>query len=145
MTVMEIKTLTQNDYNAMVHLWQRANLPIRIKGRDSRSSIASQMKSNPDFFLGAFRKHCLVGVVIVSSDGRKGWINHLAVDPDYRRQGIAKALVVEAESVLRKQGIQIFSALIMDSNEPSKSLFKKCGYSEHTEIIYFSKRDTREV
>jgi len=129
----------------MIQLWLRAELPIRTKGRDSKSAIESQMRSSSDFFIGAFEKSGLVGVVVVSSDGRKGWINRLAVDPDYRRKGMAKALIAEAEKVLRTQGIQVFSALIEESNNASKSLFKECGYFEHKDIMYFSKRDNNEV
>lgn len=84
-TVTEIRNLAKNDYDAMIQLWLRADLPIRIKGRDSKSAIESQMRSSPDFFIGAFEKSGLVGIVVVSSDGRKGWLNRLAVNPDYRR------------------------------------------------------------
>jgi L-amino acid N-acyltransferase YncA len=54
-------------------------------------------------------------------------------------------LVAEAERVLRKHGIKIFCALIEDGNEASKRLFKKCGYVEHRDIIYFSKRESNDV
>ncbi|MDQ1280220.1 MAG: hypothetical protein QG670_1483 [Thermoproteota archaeon] len=137
--------MTINNYDEILQLWLRASLNIRIKGRDSKSAIESQMKSNPDFFIGAFEKSDLVGIVILSSDGRKGWINRLAVDPDYRRKGLAKTLINEAEKVLKEQSIYVFSALIEDSNLGSKSLFKKCGYFEHKNITYFSKRDNDEV
>jgi len=116
-----------------------------MKGRDCKSAIESQIKSNPTFFLGAFEKSNLIGVVLVSSDGRKGWINRLAVDPDYRRKGIAKMLIAEAENNLREQGLQVFSVLIADSNSASKNPFKTCGYVEYKDILYFSKRDRNEV
>jgi len=142
---MEIRKLNIKDYQKLVSLWIRAGLPFKPMGRDSPQSIAEQMKTNPDFFLGAFENGKLIGAVIVSSDLRKGWINRLAVDPDYRRQGVAKALIAEAEKVLRQRGIRIFCALIEDSNIASKELFKKCGYVEHRDIIYFSKRDSGEI
>jgi len=103
------------------------------------------MKANPEFFVGAFEGDRLIGTVIMSSDKRKGWINRLAVDPDYRHRGIAKALIIKSEEVLRKLGIQIFCALIEDYNSDSKKLFKRCGYVEHRDTIYFSKRDSDEV
>ncbi|MBE0520560.1 GNAT family N-acetyltransferase, partial [Candidatus Bathyarchaeota archaeon] len=95
--------------------------------------------------LGAFEDNDLVGTVIISCDLRKGWINRLAVDPDYRHRGIAKALIAESEKALRKLGIKIFCALIEDYNAISKKLFKECGYVEHHDITYFSKRDSDEV
>jgi len=142
---MQILVLTISDYYEMVRLWTKAKLPFKPKGRDSRQAIAAQMKANPEFFLGAFEDAYLVGAVIISCDTRKGWINRLAVDPNYRAHGIAKALIAEAEKVLRKHGIGIFCALIEDYNTASKKLFKECGYVEHHDIIYFSKRDSGEV
>jgi len=142
---MEIRKLTIDQYEELVNLWRRAGLPFKQKGRDSKEAIARQMNANPEFFLGAFENGRLVGAVIVSSDGRKGWINRLAVDPDFRRRGVASTLVAEAERVLRKHGIRIFCALIEDGNEASKRLFKKCGYVEHHDIIYFSKRESNDV
>jgi len=142
---MNIRRLTIKDYEEMTQLWSKARLPFKPKGRDSRKSIATEMGANPEFFLGAFEGNRLVGTVILSCDMRKGWINRLAVDPDYRHRGIAKALIVESEKALRKHGVRIFCALIEDYNAASRELFKECGYVEHRDIIYFSKRDSAEV
>jgi ribosomal protein S18 acetylase RimI-like enzyme len=142
---MKIRVLTIKDYDEIIDLWKVAGLPFKPHGRDSREAIAWQMHENPDFFLGAFENGRLIGIVILSCDGRKGWINRLAVHPQHQRQGIAKALIVEGERILRKHGIRIFCALIEDYNEVSKNLFRKCGYVEHRDIIYFSKRDSEEI
>jgi len=137
--------LTINDYREIVGLWSRADLPFKPEGRDSRRAMEAQIVANPDFFLGAFEDDQLVGTVILSSDLRKGWINRLAVDPGYRRRGVAKALIEESEKTLRNRGLKIFCSLIEVSNRPSKALFRKCGYSESTGISYFSKRDSEAV
>lgn len=142
---MEIRRLAITDYEEMVRLWVKAKLPFKPRGRDGKEALASQMKANPDFFVGAFEADHLIGTVIISSDKRKGWINRLAVDPDCRHRGIAKALIIKSEKVLRKRGIQIFCALIEDYNSASKKLFRRCGYFEHRDIIYFSKRESDEV
>ena len=142
---MEIRKLTINNYEEIIKLWTKASLPYKQKGRDRKEAIAAEMKANPEFFLGAFKDNHLVGMVIISCDMRKGWLNRLAVDPDYRHCGIAKALIAESEKILRKRGVRIFCALIEDYNAASKKLFNECGYVEHRDIIYFSKRDSSEV
>lgn len=142
---MEIRKLPIDNYEEMTKLWSKARLPFRPSGRDSREAVAAEMKANPGFFLGAFEDDQLVGLVVVSCDLRKGWLNRLAVDPGYRHRGVAKNLIVEAEKTLRKRDIKIFCALIEEYNDTSKELFKRCGYVEHRDIIYFSKRESDEV
>jgi len=142
---MQVRRLTIDDYEEMTALWSRAGLPFKPMGRDSRTAIANEMRANPGFFSGAFEGHSLVGVAVLSCDVRKGWINRLAVDPNYRRRGVAKTLINESEKTFRKRGIKIFCALIEDYNDASKKLFRDCGYVEHHDIIYFSKRDSDEV
>jgi GNAT superfamily N-acetyltransferase len=142
---MEIRKLTINNYKEIIKLWTRASLPYKQKGRDRKEAIAAEMNANPEFFLGTFEDNRLVGMVIISCDMRKGWLNRLAVDPDYRHCDIAKALIAESEKILRKHGIRVFCALIEDYNAVSRGLFKECGYVEHRDIIYFSKRDSNEV
>jgi ribosomal protein S18 acetylase RimI-like enzyme len=142
---MEIRKLTTADYDELISLWSRANLPFKPRGRDNRQAIAAQINVSPDFFLGAFEDDRLVATAVLSSDTRKGWINRLAVDPDYRRRGVAKALIEESEKTLRNHGLKIFCSLIEGSSKASKALFKKCGYTEYTDISYFSKRDSDAV
>jgi N-acetylglutamate synthase-like GNAT family acetyltransferase len=142
---MDIRKLTLSDYEGIIKLWSKARLPYKPQGRDSKKAIAAEMKTSPDFFLGAFENNQLVGVVILSCDTRKGWINRLAVDPSHRMHGVAKALIIESEKVFRKHGLRIFCALTEDCNCTSKELFKKCGYVEHRDIIYFSKRESDKV
>lgn len=142
---MEIRKLTIDYYEEIINLWVKDKLPHKPKGRDSKKAMTKQIQANPQFFLGAFDKNRLVGTVIISCDTRKGWINRLAVDPDYSRRGIAKTLIAESEKILRKHGIRIFCALVEGDNKTSRQLFRKCGYVEHGDIIYFSKRDSDEI
>lgn len=142
---MWVRKLIIDDYGDIVKLWERAFLPYKPEGRDSRLSIAFEMEANPSFFIGAFEGNKLVGTVVASWDLRKGWINRLAVDPTYQRRGVAKTLIAEAEKVLKKRGAKIICALIEDYNSGSMGLFKKCGYIEDRDVIYFSKRESNKV
>jgi len=143
---IEIRTLTINDYNAMVELWKRAGLPFKPRGRDSKRMMERHMRAFPEFFIGAFHEDKLVGVVIGSYDGRmKGWINRLAVDPAYRQQGIAQQLISDVEEALEKRGAAIFCALIETPNEESVRFFQRMGYVAHKGVLYVTKRKSEEV
>lgn len=142
---MKIRKLTIADYHELIKLWTRAKLPVKPKGRDSRAHIAKEMKQNPDFFIGAFDQDLMIGTVIASHDGRKGWLNRIAVGPDYRGKGVAQALTVAGEKALRKHGIKIFGLLIHEYNRASLKLAKKMGYVVHTDILYLTKRDGNHI
>jgi ribosomal protein S18 acetylase RimI-like enzyme len=138
---MKIRKLTIKDYPELIKLWKRAKLPVKPKGRDSRIHIAKEMRQNPDFFIGAFDKDLMIGAIIASHDGRKGWLNRIAVGPDYRGHGVAQALTKAGEKALRKHGIRIFGLLIHEYNQASLNLAKKMGYVVHNDILYLTKRD----
>ncbi len=138
---IELRELRLEDYEAMIALWERVGLPYRPRGRDSREEIAAQMARDPELFLGAFAGGRLVGVVIGSDEGRKGWINRLAVDPEYQRRGLGRRLVEEVERRLRARGRKIVAALVEDRNEASLEFFQRLGYKLDRSILYLSKRE----
>jgi len=140
-----IVPLTAEDYDAVRELWEQAGLQIRSSGRDSRKQFARQLAGGLQTVLGARLGDRLVGVVLTTHDGRKGWINRLAVHPDVRRQGVGLRLIAEAERVLREQGLTIIAALIEPGNQPSLALFVRAGYVEYPGIHYVTKRDRQDV
>lgn len=142
---MKLRRLTLADYPELIKLWRRAGLPYKPRGRDSRAHIAKEISANPDFFIGAFDRELLAGAIIASHDGRKGWLNRVAVDPDYRRQGLARRLTLAGERALRRHGIRIFGLLVHSYNKASLSLAQSMGYRLHRDILYLSKRDSESV
>jgi ribosomal protein S18 acetylase RimI-like enzyme len=143
MPSITLRPLTLDDHDAILALWQRAGLGSRLQGRDSRKAFAEQLAGGA-FVLGLQDGGKLVACAIVTDDTRKGWINRLAVDPDYRRQGLAAQLIEEAEHALRDKGIHVFAALIHNDNVPSLSLFQHEGYKP-LDIVVVTKRDYEDA
>ncbi|MBU7046696.1 MAG: GNAT family N-acetyltransferase [Theionarchaea archaeon] len=139
-----IRSLVQEDYDDMVTLWEESGLSYRSKGRDSKELLQKQIEENPDLYLGAFINDKLIGCVLATFDGRKGWINRLAVSPEYRKRGIGQQLIDAAEKALKMRGATVIGVLIFDTNTPSLNLFEKMGYTIHDNIQYVSKRDSEE-
>jgi len=130
------------DYEPVMALWRAGGLPLKPEGRDSRASLAGQIQTPQIQFLvaedaGSGR---VIGTVLASHDGRKGWINRLAVDPGWRGRGIGARLLRDAERWLEGQGLGILACLIEEDNPLSMAVFEKRGYRRHPEIHYFAKR-----
>jgi predicted N-acetyltransferase YhbS len=142
---MKIKSLVIHDYDSIITLWKKANLPFKPKGRDSKEEIKLQMQRDPDLFFGAFENNELIGVVFATDDGRKGWINRLAVHPDHNGKGVGKKLCQKAEYQLNLRGRKIICTLIEDWNKDSMKFFNKVGYKKHGDIFYLSKRENDNI
>ncbi len=140
-----LRRLTIDDHAAILALWQRAGLhSIRPEGRDSRSEFKKQLAQG-QIIIGLEEDGRLIGVVVATNDTRKGWINRLAIDPDYQRKSYGEHLVHAAEAALHEAGIQLIAAFIEDGNVASLALFEKLGYAAHPKIVYVSKRDSADV
>ena len=133
------------DYDALIELWKAAQLPYKPNGRDSKEKIESELNKGVAIFLVAEKDKKIIGSILGTHDGRKGWINRVAVHPQYRQQGIAKRLVSEVEKKLDELGIDIIACLIEDWNDRSMKVFEKLGYIKHNDVIYFSKRKNADT
>lgn len=137
-----VRPYRDDDYDLVMELWAAGGLPLKPQGRDSRENIGRQIALPMVLFLVAEEGDGgrVVGTVLATHDGRKGWINRVAVEAGSRRKGLGARLVREAERWLEAQGMDILACLIEDDNVVSMTVFEKLGYKKHPEIIYFAKR-----
>jgi ribosomal protein S18 acetylase RimI-like enzyme len=143
--IITIRKFKIEDYEKVIQLWIHSGLPYRPKGRDRKEKIAIEAEKETALFLIAEIDGVIGGVVFGTHDGRKGWINRLAVHPEFRNRNIAKKLVAEVEKQLLTNGIEIMTCLIEDSNIVSQNVFKKLGFKKWNDISYFSKRMNPDV
>ncbi|MFW6038707.1 MAG: GNAT family N-acetyltransferase [Candidatus Saliniplasma sp.] len=142
---MEFRTPPIEDYERILELWDEGDLPYKPEGRDTRENIAKELKEQPEYWIGAYEERDkLVGIIFGTDDGRKGWINRLAVDKDYRSQGIGTELVKRLENVFKEKGFKIWAALIEPDNPEGMRFFTYLGF-EDDEIRYYSKRESDKV
>jgi GNAT superfamily N-acetyltransferase len=128
------------DYAGILDLWRRAGLPVRAEGRDAPEAFARQLAGGAQRVIGVRNGETLAAVAVLTHDGRKGWINRMAVDPLYRRRGLAQRLIAEAERWFCEDlGLEVYAALIEQHNSASLALFERAGYRPF-DIVYMSKR-----
>jgi L-amino acid N-acyltransferase YncA len=138
----EIKRLTIDYFDDILRIWDIAGLPIKPRGRESREQFAVEIASPHCAVYGLFENDRMLAVGIANWDGRRGWVNRVAVDPDRRGEGLAGVIIRECESFLRSCGAHVICALIEDINYPSISCFQKEGFRALEHIRYFVRYDS---
>ena len=142
---IELCVLGTSDYQDVLELWNRSGLTIRAAGRDSAPAFELQMAWGVQRVIGLRKGGTLLAVAVLTHDGRKGWINRLAVDPAYRCQGLAQQLIVAAERWFTEElGLEVWAALIEHENAVSQALFARMGFRRH-DLVYVSKRTRAEA
>lgn len=141
----EIRKLSIDYYDEIIRIWAIAGLPYKPKGRDRKDMIAKEMANHNCAFFGLFEGDSMIGIGIANFDGRRGWINRVAVDPDYRGMGFAGEIIKECETFLKSVGAVVMCALIEEINYPSISCFQNAGYSLAPPIKYFTKRPSGDA
>ena len=140
-----IRRLSIADYEDILQLWAMAGLPHKPKGRDSKPSMAAEMNLPQCRYFGLFVDDEMLGVAIANYDGRRGWVNRVAIHPDYRGKRLAGLLIQECEKFLESQGAVVMCALINEMNTPSMATFERAGFLCESRFKYFAKRKSADA
>jgi len=137
--MIELRTLGPEWIGDVRSLWTEAGLSIRPDGRDAPEAMTRELEETGSFLLGAFDSEELIGVILGTDDGRKGWLNRLAVKPSHRRRGVARALVRRCEKIFKERGRGMVAGLIEEGNFASFALYDALGYGTRRDIVYLRK------
>jgi N-acetylglutamate synthase-like GNAT family acetyltransferase len=142
---VQIRDFIIGDYEEVISLWKQANLPFKPIGRDRKESIENELVHQNAMFSVAEYQQRIIGTIFATHDGRKGWINRLAVHPAYQHHGVGHLMISEVEKKFDQIGIQIIACLIEDWNTSSVTFFKNLGFFKHDDISYYSNRKHDQV
>ena len=125
---MLIRTFREPDAPAVIRLWERADLtrPWNDPARDIERKLAV---GDELFLVGEADGGAIVGSAMVGYDGHRGWVNYLAVDPEHRGRGHARALMVEAERRLLALGCPKLNLQVRTGNDAALAFYARLGYS----------------
>lgn len=132
-----IQEMTIEDYKDVRALWLESE-GIDLSPADSQDSITRFLERNPGLSFVARSKGQLVGVVLCGHDGRRGYLDHLAVRSSHRRQGIGRLLVSRSIYKLMQTGIRKWHLFVREDNLEAIAFWRKLGWQQRVELVTMS-------
>ena len=136
--MMKIHPFTIEKYDAVIALWQQ-NEGVGLSSADKRENIQFYLERNPNMSYVVQDGDSVVGAILCGHDGRRGFIHHLAVHPDYRRQWIGSQLVNRCLDELETVGIQKCHLLIFHKNESGIAFWQNEDWELRQDVYIMSK------
>ena len=112
---------------------------------DTLNDINRLLERNPGLSFVARDDKQLVGAVLCTHDGRRGYIDHLVVRESHRRQGIGKGLVSRCLYNLMRVGIRKWQLFVQEDNQEAIAFWHKLGWAEKVELVTMSRSQVNEV
>ena len=105
-----LRRCLEEDIESVLELWRVADATVSVT--DTSHDLWLTINFGRSSVILAQSGGRIIGSIIGTFDGWRGNIYRLAVHPEYRRKGIARRLVSEAETWLRDQGAKRVTALV---------------------------------
>ena len=131
---MEIREFQTADGTALRSFWESCGITIRPG--DDDAALALFAARNPDLFLIATDERGIAASALGGWDGRRGWLYHVAVRKDQRRQGLGGRLVRLIEERLRAIGCPKVNLIVWDDNTGAMRFWEALGYARAPTVEY---------
>ncbi len=135
--MQNIREMSIDDYEACIALWNQTEGMV-LSDADSRESIAFYLNRNPDSSFVYVLDEKIIGTVLCGHDGRRGYMYHVAVDPQFRGKSIAKKLVRSSLDRLKLAGITKCHLMVLEGNDIGKRFWTQSGWQLRSGILLYS-------
>jgi ribosomal protein S18 acetylase RimI-like enzyme len=129
--------MTMADYPEVHALW--SGMPgIGLSSADSPEAISIYFQRNQGMSFIARLEGKVVGAVLCGHDGRRGYLQHLAVSPEFRNRGVGRALVEKCLEILGDLGIKRCHIFVYQDNETGLGFWEAAGWFRRDDLLIMS-------
>jgi ribosomal protein S18 acetylase RimI-like enzyme len=125
-----------SDYPQVIKLWENAGPGIHVRHSDEKQELAKKLQRDPQLFLVAEAGGQIVGAVLGGFDGRRGMVYHLAVEAEYRKNGLGALLMGELEKRMKDIGCIRSYLLVTRDNLEAVRFYENTGWEQMDLLIY---------
>ena len=133
---MKIRPYQPADETAVIALWRECGL---LRWSDPKKDIARKLRVNPEWFLVGEIDGRVMATCMLGYEGHRAWINLLGVAPEHRKGGHGKALLAEAERLMRAVGCAKINLQVRSTNAGVIAFYQRLGFATD-DLVSMGKR-----
>lgn len=124
---MQLRPMLISDYDAVLALWQSSS-GMTLRDSDSREAIARYLDHNPQLSQVLLQQDTLIGAVLIGTDGRRGYLQHLAIAAAWQHQGLGRRLLEAGIAALQRHGIEKTHLFVHADNMAALQFYRHLGW-----------------
>ncbi len=128
--------MSEADFNAVRSVWMASG--IELSKSDEIQELHRMIQRNPNYCFVLEDSDLLIGAVLGGFDGRRGWIHHLAILPDYQKKGFGKELLNKVIHAFEEDNIVKIKLEVLETNKNVIEFYLKQGWYLRPEITTMS-------
>ena len=134
---MNIREMTINDYDTIITMF-RETPGVAVREADARDATEAYLNRNPGLSFVATVDSKVIGCVMCGHDGRRGYLQHLVVTPEHRKQGVGEKLFAACITALRKTGVNKTHIFVFKTNDLANKFWATKGWNLREDINMYS-------
>lgn len=140
----KIRDYISSDYEAVSGLWHKTGMGSPERGDDRETVERCLEKGGRLIILEDNNNKTIAGTSWLTYDGRRLYLHHFGILPEYQGQGLSKQLIEETLEYVRKTGNQV-KLEVHSTNKAAIELYKKYGFKYLGDYEVYIIRNTDDI
>lgn len=135
---MEITYLAieEKHYEELIELWE--HIPgVKVRKDDDKEGFLRLLHRNEGCSFLAMYDGKIVGSILCGIDGKRAYVYHMAVNPEYRNQKIGTRLVRMVQDKAKEFGVAKCSFVVFKENHTGEEFWEAVGAVKRTDLDYY--------
>ena len=139
-----IRAYKPADYKEVILIWEVTGMGGSVRG-DNNVVIKDSLDIGGEFLVMIDTKtNKLVGTSWMTFDGRRLYLHHFGIDPDFQNQGLGKKLTRATLNLAKQKNRQI-KLEVHRNNKTAIALYKKFGFKYLGDYNVYIIRNVKEI
>ena len=135
--MLRYRVMQASDFDQASDLWRHCD-GVGLRDSDSQAGLEAYFARNPGLSFVAELDGAIVGSLLAGHDGRRGYLQHLAVADAHRRRGIGSRLLELGIAALAAEGIDKTHVHVFGDNQGGREFWDRRGWQQRNEIQLYS-------